>query len=86
MTPPVVKEIPCWNQCGDKMTYYGTYGYYHFFRCPKCGVESAKWIKDETITGPRIATEKQDSPRPVWPGHKPRGNEGRKCSTISQGN
>ncbi len=85
MKPPVVKTIPCWN-CRATMDYYATAGVYHFFKCPVCKVEKAVWKEDETIAGPRIATEKQSSPRSAWPGQNIRGNEGRKCSRISQGN
>jgi len=33
--------------------------------------------EDETITGPRIATKEQGTPRFAWPGHKSRGSRGR---------
>lgn len=85
MKAPALKQLPCWN-CNGTMIFYGHAGLYDFYQCPKCGVEQAVWKEDETITGPRIATEKQSSPRSAWPGQNIRGSEGRKCSTISQGN
>lgn len=85
MKAPALKQLPCWN-CNGTMVFYGHAGLYDFYQCPKCGVEQAAWKEDERIAGDRIATEKQGSPRPAFPGHKSRGNEGRPCSTISQGN